>query len=302
MPAIPSLDTARQNQRSILAMTLAMAAFSSNDMFVKLAGETLPVSQILALRGVLATAALGFVLYATRGRARLDLMWHPAVFGRAIMEVIAAAFFLTALMRMPFANITAILQALPFIITLLAIVFLKEQVGWRRWSAIAIGFAGMLMIVRPGAEGFNAASLIAVAGVLFFAFRDFTARFMPPEIPSLTAALLTSLAVTVFGFVWGAFEEWVWPTARATAFILAATVFIVAGYVLIIVAARSGDVGAVAPFRYTAMPIALLYGFIIWGDWPDAIAMLGITLIVGSGIYVYVREHRLSHASRNTKT
>ena len=185
---------------------------------------------------------------------------------------------------------------------LLAIVFLKEQVGWRRWLAIIIGFAGMLMIVRPGTDGFNAVSLIAVAGVLFFALRDFTSRFIPAEIPSLTAAFLTSLMVTLFGFAWGMFEDWVWPTNRATIFLFAATAFIIAGYVLIIVAARSGDVGAIAPFRYTAMPMALIYGFFIWGDWPDAIAMFGITLIVASGIYVYVRENRLARAPVNMKT
>lgn len=197
------------NQTGALLMIGSMAAFTFNDVLVKLVGGALPLPQILTIRG-LAASLLIYLLARRLGSLRMDLprpVW--GLIGlRCLCEVGATYLFLTALMRMPIANITAVLQILPLSVTLAAALFLKEPVGWRRFAAIAIGFCGMLLIVRPGPEGFSEGALYALGAVCFVTCRDLVTRRMPPQVPSMTVTLCASLSVLAFGAVSSVAADW----------------------------------------------------------------------------------------------
>lgn len=286
--------SASRNLAGILAMCAAMAGYITNDMFVKLASESLPTGQIIAVRGGLASIVMVAIL-AFRGEMRPGGLFHWSVLARTSAEVGATLLYLTALFALPIANATAIVQTMPLFITILAVILLKEVVGWRRWSAVAAGFAGMLLVVRPGLEGFNTASWIAVAAVILMAFRDVLSRFIPPFISSTSVTAFTTMAVALFGFALMPFEDWKALGARELLLLACASIFILAGYFFILVAARIAELSVIAPFRYTIMVWAIAYGALIWAEWPDLPAFAGTTLIVGSGLYVFHRERAAAH-------
>lgn len=289
------------NARGAILMMVSMAAFTVNDTFMKLILGDLPMFQALFLRGI--GTSLIFALIAWRmgalrrgslvGLPRGDL-WRIAV--RTLAEALAAFFFLNALFNMSLANITAILQALPLTITLAAALFLGERVGWRRMLAIGVGFAGVLLIVRPGTEGFNVWSISALLSVVCVTLRDLVTRRMSAQVPSLLVAFAAALGVTLLAGVASVGDDWVMPSGRVVAYILAAKVCIVAGYLLSVLAVRGGELGFVAPFRYTGLLWALLLGFMVFDDWPDALTLAGAAIVVATGLYTYAREHRLRRA------
>jgi drug/metabolite transporter (DMT)-like permease len=202
--------------------------------------------------------------------------------------------YLTALMHIPIANATAILQALPLAVTLGAAVFLKEPVGWKRYTAIAVGFAGVLIIVRPGAEGFDAFALLAVIAVGFVTLRDLATRRLSGPVPSLFVAFGTAVAIMLFGAVMLPFTAWQ-PVGSADLLHLAiAAGSLFFGYVFSVSSVRVGEVAFVAPFRYTILIWAILLGVVIFGDIPDAWTLLGASVIVATGVFTFYRERRLS--------
>jgi drug/metabolite transporter (DMT)-like permease len=283
------------NARGALYMTLGMAAFVANDALMKLVMEDLPLFQATLLRGVLTT--LAFVLIAWRmGALRLpDLngdRWLVAV--RTIAECGATFFFLTALNKMPLATLTAILQAAPLTITLAGALFLREPLGWRRFLAIVAGFIGVLLIVRPGAEGNDLYALYALVAVAFVTLRDLVTRRMPRAVPSMLVALATAGGVTAFAAVGSMGEEWVRPQGLDWALLGGAVVFVIGGYLLGVVAMRVGDLSVVSPFRYTGIIWALILGLLVFGDWPDNLTKIGATLVIGTGLFTLYREHRLA--------
>ncbi|MBO6758848.1 MAG: DMT family transporter [Roseibium sp.] len=288
----------RENGRAIGAMMLAMAGFILNDTMVKLASDSLPLGQIILVRGLIGTVLMAFACQVTGVFKEISTLWRGAVAWRMVGEVAATVFYLTALIRLPIANATAILQALPLVVTAGAAVVFRDRVGWRRWTAIAVGFSGVLLIVRPGLEGFNVYALFAVAGMLFMALRDLATRGLPKETPTLGVALLTTMAVSVLGAVLTGVQGWQPMDLRAWVFLTLAAVFIMVGYIFIIAALRSGDIAVVAPFRYSIVLWALVLGYIVWGDVPDLLTVLGILVIVGTGIYTFFREQRLARNGR----
>jgi drug/metabolite transporter (DMT)-like permease len=214
-----------------------------------------------------------------------------------IGEIGGTLTFLSAIAHMPLANAAAIFQALPLVITLGAALVFGEPVGWRRWAAIAAGFVGVLVIVRPGMAGFSEFSLLALSSVAFCTVRDLATRKIPTEIPSLFIALLTTLTVTSAGAViMYPLGGWTPPSARTIGLLAVAAVLLLIGYQCIISALRTGDISAVAPFRYTALLWAMLLGYLAFGDKPDRYMLIGAAIIVLSGLYAFYRErvrHRL---------
>lgn len=281
--------------RGIVAVSLAMAGFTINDAFVKIVADDLAMTQIMFVRGTIAVFLIA-ALASWRGQFRFpaEIVSRPLSW-RLVGEVGATFCFLTALFNMPIANATAILQAVPLALTLAAALVLGEHVRWRRWMAIVAGFLGMLLIVKPGAEGFNAYSLWAIVSVGFIVIRDIATRYVPRAVPPLIITLLAMAAVTVSGLI-GMLAEasWQTPTVPHLALLAIAACFLTVGFHGITVGMRLGDVSVVAPFRYTTILWALLLGAAIWGEWPDALSMIGIALIVGAGLYVFYRERQLS--------
>lgn len=282
------------NTRGILFMSGSMAAFTVNDAMMKAATQTLPLMQAIAIRGVMSVLALVLLaqflggLTRPRGGDLRLLGW------RTLGELGATLTFLTALMHMPLANLSAIMQSLPLAVTLGAALLLGEQVGWRRMLAIAAGFGGVLLIVRPGTDGFDIWSVVGLASVACVVLRDLTTRRMSTSLSSVTVATTTALAVTLMG-VAGTLAGGGWtPVSPGDAARLAtAALALVFGYLFVVQAMRVGDVAMVAPFRYTALLWAIVLGWLMFADWPDALTLAGAAVIVVSGLYAYLRENRL---------
>ncbi len=284
--------TLSDNAKGALFMMCSMAAFTFNDLFVKAIGTEVPLSQVLLLRGVLASVLIFFL-----ARYLKVLAWPEKAKDRWLIvlrsgaEVAAAYFFLTALLHMPFANVTAILQTLPLTVTLAAALVFKEAVGWRRMLAILIGFGGMILIVRPGTEGFTIHSIYVLIAVVCVTVRDLAARRLSKDVPSLTVTLVGAIFVTVFGGVGAAVTgEWVDLTAIQIAMLTASAFFVIGGYVFSVMVMRVGEVGFTSPFRYTAMLWALLLGYVFFGEWPEPLTFVGAALIVATGVFTLYRE------------
>lgn len=287
------MATAVQNRRGIIAMLTAMTLFCCNDALMKLARDAFPTGQAVALRTGFAILA-GLALVAALGDWRkLKLGLRPLVLLRGLVEALGAMTFIFALGLLPLANITAILMASPLLIVVLAVVLRIESVGWRRTAALAIGFIGVLIVMRPSADGFSAAALIALGSAVLVAVRDLTTRFIGDDIPSTVISLSTTVLVGLLGFAMGAVEEWQSPWRIETAYLVVAAVLVTSGGYFIVGAFRNTDVGVIAGYRYSIVMIAALLGWLIWGDTPDGIALLGIALIVGSGLYTLHRQRVL---------
>lgn len=268
-----------------------MAGFTINDAITKTLVETMNQGQVMLVRGLFATVLIGALAW-NQGALRMPRQAaHPMVALRVVGEVVATVLFLIALTRMPLANISAVLQALPLAVTMGAALFFGETVGWRRWLAIAAGFTGVMIIVRPGLEGFNAYSLLALVCVLFCAVRDLATKLIPAEVPSLLVSTITSAAITIVGaLLIPPFGGWSPMTGGEVGLLAVAAVLVLIGYQFIIMAMRLGDISFVAPFRYTALIWAILLGYLIFGDVPDGVMIVGASIVVGSGLYTLYRE------------
>ncbi|WP_300064665.1 DMT family transporter [uncultured Roseobacter sp.] len=277
-----------------LMMVASMACFTINDALIKATGGAVPLFQLLVLRGLLATALIGGLAWS-RGafRARVSRQDWGWIALRSVSEIGAAYFFITALLNMPLANVTAILQLLPLAVTLGSALIYREAVGWRRMTAIAVGFCGMLLIVRPGAEGFTIWSLYALVAVLCVTARDLIMRRISSAAPSLLVTFSTSLGVLLAAGAASLTIPWVPVSPTLAALIGGASVFVVGGYYFSVQVMRQGDVSFVAPFRYTGLLWALVLGWVLFGEWPAPLTLLGAGIIVGASAYTMVRERRL---------
>lgn len=289
------MNALSENSRGALFMTICMAGFVLNDAMVKLVTQDLGLFQAIFLRGVLASLLIGGFAWA-RGQlfCRLSRGDGKMLALRILGEVGGTVCYLTALMHIPIANATAILQALPLAVTLGAAVFLKEPVGWKRYTAIAIGFAGVLIIVRPGAEGFDAFALLAVVAVCFVTLRDLATRRLSGPVPSLFVAFSTAVTIMLMGAVMLPFTAWQPVSADHLMVIAVAAGSLFFGYVFSVSSMRVGEVAFVAPFRYTILIWAILLGIVIFGDYPDGWTLLGASIIVATGVFTFYRERRLA--------
>lgn len=279
-------------------MSVSMAGFALNDGLIKLVAADLGLFQIILLRGIFATLLMGALAWQ-RGALIYRPSGHDArvIALRAVGEIGGTLCFLTALFNMPIANATAILQALPLAVTLAAALFLGEAVGWRRYSAIGLGFAGVLIIVRPGGEGFNAYALWAVAAVGFIVLRDLSTRHLRPGVPSAFVALTSSLAITLVGGVMSLTEPWQPVDGGMLALLVGAALFIFFGYLFAVMTMRVGEVSFSSPFRYTVLIWAMILGLVLFGEIPDLWTWVGSLIVVGTGIYTFYRERLLMKAA-----
>ncbi|MDK3072131.1 DMT family transporter [Sedimentitalea sp. JM2-8] len=287
------------NTRGALLMMASMAAFTLNDACIKATDKALPLFQLLTIRGVISTFLI-FVLARHLGALRFDLSrrdWALVAL-RSVSEIGAAYFFLTALLNMPLANVTAILQVLPLTVTLGAALFFRDPLGWRRMVAILVGFGGMLLIVRPGPDGFSIDSLYALAAVGCVTARDLATRRMSAEAPSMTVTLCASFSVLLFSAVASTGVDWQPVDGRLALLLAGSSFFILGGYLFSVMVMRVGDVSFVAPFRYTGLLWALILGYFVFGDWPSQLTLIGAAIVVATGVFTLYRERRLARKSR----
>ena len=278
-------------------MALSMAAFAANDVLMKTTAGDLNLFQVVFLRGAIATVLLGVLAWWYGGfRARIARADAGLMALRVTGEIGATMCFLTALFNMPVANATAIILSLPLAVTLAASLVLGEQVGWRRYLAISVGFLGVLVIVRPGTDGFNAYALYALAAVGFVTLRDLVTRHFTAALPSSLVSFATAISITVFGGALSVWQGWNPVSAVNMGFIAAAAFCLPFAYLSGVLAMRVGDVAFVAPTRYTVLIWAIVLGWAVLGERPDGWMLAGGSIIVASGAYMFYRERALSRA------
>ena len=293
------MDMAKANTRGVLMMIASMTFFTLNDACMKALSGTLPLSQALFLRGISTTLLMLGLAIALGGLTfRLPRRDWYLIAMRSVTEIGSAYFFISAIYNMPFANATAILQVLPLSITLAGAIFLGEAVGWRRMLAILIGFSGVMLIVRPGFDGFTTYSLYALAAVVAVTCRDLLSRQLSKDVPTMTVALFNAATVTVVFGLGSMTIDWAPITTPALWQLGGASVFIIGGYIFSVSAMRIGEIAVIAPFRYTALLSALLLGLIFFGEWPDALTLLGSAIIVSTGVYTFYRERSIAKQAR----
>ncbi len=278
-------------------MLAAMAAFIFNDTCVKLASEDLPTGQIIFIRGLISTPLVLLLAWQRGALVSPAVLLHRSVIWRTIGEMVATVLYLSALFHMPIANTTAILQTSPLLTTAAAALFLGESVGVRRWSAITIGFAGVLLIVRPGFEGFSVWSLAALAGTFAMVLRDLSSRALPAEIPTLAVTVITTICVMMLGGAMSLFADWEPLEIIDLAYLAGAAVFLTAAYIFIIAAMRAGDVSLVSPFRYSILIWAIVIQVIVFGAWPDGLTLAGSAVLLATGVYMFARERTVARAA-----
>lgn len=291
-----------ENARGALFMSVSMAAFVCNDALMKVALGEVPLFQAILLRGVVVTALLT-MFAAHRGvlRTRIAPGDRKLIGLRVVGEMGGTLCFLTALAHMPLANVTAILQSLPLAVTLAAALFLGEEVGWRRYTAIAIGFVGVLIIVRPGSEGFTVYSIWALVSVGFVMLRDLSTRRLSRQVPSTLVALASAVGSTLLGAVVSAAGAWEPVSGGDLRVLGGAAVFLFAGYLFNVMSMRHGEIGFVSPFRYTVLIWALVLGLVVFGDVPRPTTLLGSAIVVVTGVYTFYRERIRAREARRAE-
>ena len=280
------------NLRGAVVMVLAMLGFAFEDALIKLLAGALPVGQIIGVLGF-----GGAVVFALLCRMNDQALWDrtflaPSILLRNVAELIGTLGFVTAIALIPLATASAILQAAPLLVTLGAAVFLKEAVGWRRWAAILVGFFGVLLIIRPGTDGFDWLSLFAVQGVLGLAVRDLATRRVKAAVSSLQLsfmAFVMLIPASIILLCAGAAAP-VAMSVQQTSLIGAAVLIGALSYYGITYATRIGEIGFVTPFRYSRMIFALIIGVVFFAETPDGITLLGAAIIILSGLYTLWRE------------
>ena len=285
------MSSSRANRRGIFALMGAMAAFAINDMILKLTAQRYPLGEVITVRGTIATLLVGSVLIGLGQVHSLRAVPNKLVLTRTALDGMAMVMFTSALIHMPLAELSAINLVSPLLITAAAVFFFAEEVGWRRWTAIAIGFIGTLLIVKPTPGAFNAWALLGVATAFAGVARDLITRKLDPGIPSILISFMAAAGSMVIGPILGLFETWRPMAAFDVGMLAISATFVASGHFLVVVAFRgSVDVAAIAPFRYTLLIWAGVCGYLAFGEVPDRIAILGSLLIVGSGLYALHRE------------
>lgn len=284
------------NMRGALWMALSMTSFVVNDTFMRLASDAVPFYQAIFLRGLMISIGLAVIAWS-RGhlRYRPERRDWGLIGLRTLAEVVGTLLFLTALLHMAFANLSAILQALPLTVSLGAALVFREPLGWRRLSAILAGFVGVLLIVQPGTEAFNRYAVLGVVTVLVVTVRDLAARRLSRDVPSGIVALAAALGGTAMGAIGVLVTgEWAALAPVSWAFLGLAALCLMAGYTASVSAMRSGEIGFVAPFRYTSLLVALGIGLAVFDEWPNALAQTGAALVVGTGLFTLYRERQFT--------
>ena len=279
------------NLRGVMLMLIAMALFAVEDMFLKWAAIGLPVGQIVLTSGVFGLPVFVWLARREGRKVVTRAALHPWVLTRNIGEMVGTLAYITALAAVPLSTVSAILQALPLGMTMVAALFMQEQVGWRRWCAIAVGFAGVMLIIRPGMEGFHPQSLWVLLSVAALVLRDMATRILPRDFSTSQVSAWGLGSIALLGVMMTlAHGSLVRPSGLQTGLLAGVVMFGTAGYWAVTAASRTGEVSMVAPFRYARLIFAIGLGAVVFAERPDGVTLTGAGLIIGSGLYSFARE------------
>ena len=276
-------------------MILAMAGFAFEDLLIKILSAYFPISEVIIILGF--TGSIVFLIIAFFQKAPIfhkDLL-NKHVIIRTICELLGAVFFVTAIALTPLSSASAILQITPLLVTIGAVIFFREKVGWRRWTAVFVGFMGVLLILRPGYGGFMPASIFALLGALFLAARDLSTRAMKVDLPSVTIALYAFIAFGCSGILIIPFNSpMIAPSLYQIMYFIGASTFGVIAYYSLVISSRIGEMSVISPFRYSRIVFAMLLAIIVLGERPDSFTLIGASIVVASGLYTFIRESILN--------
>ena len=289
-PALPSSGSSPSPAKAILMMVAAAGILTVNDAIAKWLTERYPVGQVLAMRGGL-VVMLVYSWAVVSGRvSALKVKSWPLHLTRGALMSGSTFLFVTSLWLLPIADAIAISFAGPIFATALAALMLREPVGWRRWSAVAVGFAGVLVMVRPTPDMFRIVALIPISAAFVGALRDIVTRKLGTGGESTLMMLIISTSIVTVAGLFTLPFGWVMPTHAELGLFAVTAVLVAVAQGLMIESLRLGEVGLVGPFKYTSLLWALLLGLFVWGDVPGSWTLAGAGLVVLSGLYIWHRE------------
>ncbi len=282
--------------RLAIALTLTvMLAFAIMDGLTKILSQTLAIPQILWFRAIV-FAILAVTLLrlgaATRDKPIREIAtsrrpWLQ--FTRAVLLVVESGMYMVAFSLLPLADVHAVGAISPLLVVALSVPFLGETVGWRRWAAVAVGFIGVLVIVRPGVTAMHPATLLTLVAAAMWAVYQIMVRLASrvdrPETTSLWTALVGLGASTLVGAV-----QWVWPTPQSWALLVCVGLLGAFAHITLIAALGMTEPSLLQPFSYTLFVWAIVVGYVLFGDVPDGWTLAGASLIIASGLYAWHRE------------
>jgi drug/metabolite transporter (DMT)-like permease len=271
-------------RRAGLLMVLAMGSFVVNDTCVKVIAGGLPLGELIAIRGFVASLMIGVLCARERVLDQLPRLANKVVFGRALLDLVSTFLFITAIRHMPIANLTAVTQTVPLMVALLSVLILGERLGRAVLSAIALGFVGVLLIVKPEPSTVTIYDGFAIGVVVLVGFRDIMTARIPVKVPTLIVALANAGFIAIGGAFYGLWEGFVVPSAEQAALLCLAATFLSVGYMLIVATLRHGNLSASAPFRYSVLLFAILSGIVVFDDYPDWVGLVGMAMIVAAGL------------------
>ncbi len=288
-PAVASGVSARADLIGIVAMAAGNALLVVNDTFVKLAAGALPMSEVIFLRALAATALL---LLAARIALPKGAPWprlsRPLIV-RGLFEVGASFAYLYALQLIPIGDLAGLQQIIPLAILAGAALVFGERIGWQGWAAALVGLAGAMLIVQPGAGSAGASigalgATLAALAVVFQVIRDLLTRALPSDLPPAFVAGTSQAGMIIGGVCLAPFDAWSIPGAAPLLQILSAAVLLAVANNWLVTAMRSGRIAVVGPFRYAGLLAALASGWLVWGEFPDTLSLVGSAIITASGL------------------
>ena len=291
---MPSPPPQNHALRAGFYMVAAMACFILNDTCIKIIGTSLPLGEIISIRGVLSVLVIAVICAHQGVLGSATQVFTPKVIARSLLDVAGTFMFLTALRHMPIANLTAILQSVPLAVVLVSVIFLKEKVGLRRTAAIVAGFIGVVLIVRPTPSTFTVYEVMALGIVFTLAFRDLITKRIAAHIPTFIIALANASFVALGGTAFGLYQGFQGVALWQFGLLCAAALLLASGYMFMVSTLRLGDLSGTAPFRYSNVIFAIILGMAIFGEFPDAISYAGMALIIAAGLYAAHREAKLN--------
>ena len=281
--------------RAIISMIIAMAFLTISDVFIKLLSPSVSTGAIVFFLGLGTTLFFATSIKLQRGPIFSWHYFHWTVVLRNIGEVTAALGMVISLTYVPLVTVTALLQSQPLLLTAAGAVFLGEKVGVRRLAAVLLGFCGVMIIMRPGAEDFSIYSLLTIIALLGMVIRDIGARLAPQTVPTLPMALYGSMVVSCLGLVMMMLsDDTLLPSGIVWLYVFGMAIASSVGIFFITRAMRLGEVSAISPFRYVKIIFGIGAGILLLDEQVDAAMLVGSTIVTVAGIYAFMRERQIA--------
>ena len=279
-------------------MIVTTACFVGGDTCIKLIGITLPLGEVICLIGLLSTAFL-FIISAQQGILKnVPMIFTRTVLLRSLFDVMGSFMFVSALMHMPIANLSSVMQSVPLVVVVVAVIFLGEHAGLTRAAAVIVGFIGVLLIVKPTPQTFTIYEFLAIGTVVVVALRDLVTKRIPANVPLLIVALANAIFVSLSGFGYGLAQGFQRVEVWQLGLLIGAGFLVTCGYIFIVATVRLGDLSATAPFRYAEVVFAIIAGILVFNEYPDLLAYIGMALVIAAGLYA---AHQEAARSRDAK-